>query len=189
MVKNTTGGSKTKGQARKVVSAPKTFALRLAQNEFELYAVVTKILGNGMCHVYCHDGLTRLCHIRGKFRGKNGKRDNFVRTGSWILTGLREWEISKMTDSKKLQNCDLLEVYYDTDRDRLKSIVSDVNWSLLIENDVTQTKTSKHLADDFEFTDDTTLEYEEIIRGQLAASSTASSVIRIDDEVINVDDI
>lgn len=189
MVKNTTGGNKAKGQARKFVMAPKSTALRLSENELELYAVVTKMLGNGMCHVFCHDGITRLCHIRGKFH-KRGMKDNFIKLGSWVLIGLREWELSKMTDSKKLQNCDSLEVYFDTDRERLKNVVSTVNWSLLIDNDITQTKTSKSSFDDFEFTDDATMEYEEIIREQLTtATSSATSTIQIDNEVINVDDI
>lgn len=190
MVKNTSGGNKAKGQARKFATAPKSFTLRFSENELELYAVVTKVLGNGMCHVFCHDGLSRLCHIRGKFH-KRGMKDNFIKTGTWILVGLREWELSKMTDSKKLQNCDTLEVYLDTDRERLKSAVTTVNWSLLIENDVTQTKTSKSYIDDIEFADTATMEYEEIIREQLTATTGSSlgSTIRINDEVINVDDI
>lgn len=191
MVKNTTGGNKAKGQARKFATAPKSFALRLAENELEIYAVVTKVLGNGMCHVFCHDGIIRLCHIRGKFH-KRGMKDNFIKAGTWVLVGLREWELSKGGDSKKLQNCDTLEVYFDTDRERLKSTVSTVNWSLLVENDVTQTKTSRSDADDIEFTDTATMEYEEIIRQQLVEGSSAAtgiSTIQIDNEIINVDDI
>ena len=121
MVKNTTGGSKTKGQARKLVSydaKTTSKALRLSTDECEIYAQVTKYLGNGMCHVLSTDGKTRLCHIRGKFRGR-GKRDNMIGVGSWILIGLREWEIGK-DDTKKLENCDLLEVYNNIEQDKLK---------------------------------------------------------------------
>jgi translation initiation factor 1A len=102
MVKNTTGGSKTKGQARKFVNSVKqTSNLRISNDECEVYAQVTKMLGNGMCHVLCIDQQTRLCHIRGKFRGR-GKRDNFIGNNSWILVGLREWELEKDKDCKKL---------------------------------------------------------------------------------------
>ena len=99
MVKNTTGGSKTKGQARKFVNTAKQPTnIRLSNDDAELYAQVTKMLGNGMCHVLCIDGKTRLCHIRGKFRGR-GKRDNLLGNNSWLLIGLREWEVGK--DEKK----------------------------------------------------------------------------------------
>ena len=86
MVKNA-GGNKTKGQARKFASGgAKNDKLRISEDECEVYAMVEKMLGNGMCHVLCHDGLTRLCHIRGKFRGR-GKRDNTVENGACYLSG------------------------------------------------------------------------------------------------------
>ena len=36
------------------------------------YAQVVKMLGNGRLEAYCFDGVTRLCHIRGKLRKKVG---------------------------------------------------------------------------------------------------------------------
>ena len=94
MVKNAFGGNKSKGQARKNSTAPKSDTLRLSIDVCEVYAMVEKILGNSMCHVLCIDNVTRLCHIRGKFRGR-GKRDNTLVNGTWILVGLREWDIDK----------------------------------------------------------------------------------------------
>jgi initiation factor 1A len=116
MVKNDAGGNKGKGLARKHVNAAKggmSKQLRLATHEAEKYAVVSKMLGNGMCYVRLLDGSTgdRLCIIRNKFKGR-GKRDNILDTGSWVLVGLREW-------SSKQDTCDLLEVYNATERDRL----------------------------------------------------------------------
>ena len=90
MVKNQTGGNKAKGQARKFTNAPASKQgkpLRVAIDICELYAQITKNLGNGMCHVICIDGVIRLCHIRGKFKGR-GKKDNLVGSGSWLLVGL-----------------------------------------------------------------------------------------------------
>ena len=55
MVKNTSGGTKTKGLARKhqggAGGGGGGGALRLPKNELEQLVVVTKMLGNGMCEV------------------------------------------------------------------------------------------------------------------------------------------
>ena len=142
MVKNTQGGSSHKKFARKHSSASKSYKLRLSEDEGEIYAVVTKMLGNGMFHCYCIDEITRLGHIRGKFSGR-GKRDNMVEVGKWLLIGLREWDISKdkkvITGKEKLQQCDLLEVYSDSDKSRLKETVVE-NWYLLDNNDISNSK-------------------------------------------------
>ena len=106
MVRNTTGGSKTKSQARKsfVKSSDIRTSVRTPQNEFELIATVTKLLGNGMCYVsipsFDHP---LICHIRGKFRGRS-KKHNIVNIGSTVLIGLRDWE------SPHFKNSDLLDI-------------------------------------------------------------------------------
>jgi len=106
MVKNTQGG-KHKNQARKHLTAPTSSKLRLPEDDMECFAKVTAMSGNGMCRVavaHQHDVLPDVCcHIRGKFRGKN-KRRNMVTRDSFVLIGLRDWT----TD---LKHCDLLEVY------------------------------------------------------------------------------
>jgi len=117
MVKNDAGGNKGKGLARKHVNAAKgggSKQLRVATDSAEKYAVVSKMLGNGMCYVNLLDGTigSKLCIIRNKFKGR-GKRDNILNTGSWVLVGLRDW-------SSKQDTCDLLEVYNDGERDRLR---------------------------------------------------------------------
>jgi translation initiation factor 1A len=185
MVKNTTGGSKTKGQARKFVNAPRQSSnIRLSNDEYEVYAQVTKMLGNGMCHVLCIDGKTRLCHIRGKFRGR-GKRDNLIGNNSWLLIGLREWESEK--HEKKMQNCDLLEVYSPIDVDRLKNTVNE-NWNLF--NNDNGTKISE---DDVLFIDERTDDYMRLVEDELAQKQNQGNVkisIAFDEEEeINVDDI
>ena len=117
MVKNDTGGNKGKGLARKHVNAAKCGSskqLRVAVHEAEKYAIVSRMLGNGMCYVRLLDGSggsDRLCIIRNKFKGR-GKRDNILDSGSWVLVGMREW-------SSKQDTCDLLEVYNANERDRL----------------------------------------------------------------------
>lgn len=153
MVKNTTGGSKTKGQARKLINVDSKTTnkmLRLSNDPLEMYAQVTKNLGNGMCTVLCTDEIVRLCHIRGKFRGR-GKRDNLVSLGSWLLVGIREWEKDK-DDPKKPQNCDLLEVYSDYDKEKLKATILNINWSNFVSNDNKNSKVQDN-SNNIEFTD------------------------------------
>ena len=103
MVKND-GGNKGKGLARKHVNAAKcggSKQLRMAVEDAERYAVVSKMLGNGMCYVrLLSGGGDRLCIIRNKFKGR-GKRDNILDSGSWVLVGMREWS-SKQEDRKSV---------------------------------------------------------------------------------------
>ena len=109
MVKNTKGGNKSKGMARKYLAGAKeTRALRLADCPLEKYGVVTRVLGNGMFYVVTDVASEKqphlLGHIRNKFRGRS-KRDNTIILGSVVLVGLREWE------TPNYKECDLLEVY------------------------------------------------------------------------------
>ena len=192
MVKNTIGGNKHKGYARKNVnSAKQVRATRLSSDENELYAQVKKMLGNGMCEVVCGDNVNRLCHIRGKFRGR-GKKDNFITSGTLLLIGLREWESGEVKNGK-LPNCDLLEVYNDTDKMFLKKN-TDINWSLFISE--LETKSSRELTDDIEFMDEATMEYRELMENEIVSARnghTQNNVIMISqghqEEEINIDDI
>lgn len=194
MVKNTTGGSKTKGQARKLVSfdSKANKMLRLSTDIYEVYAQVTKNLGNGMCHVLCADAKPRLCHIRGKFRGR-GKRDNMVGLGTWILVGLREWEVGKddttnTTNTTKLENCDLLEVYSDYDKEKLKTTVTTINWASFISNDNQNSKVNSD-SNNIEFTDNVD-EYRSIIEEQLKTGQKIESIrVEKEEEEIDIDDI
>lgn len=189
MVKNTTGGNKSKGQARKFITPKQNISLRTSQDDCEVYAQVTKLLGNGMCHVLCIDGTTRLCHIRGKFRGR-GKRDNFIGTNSWILVGLREWELNK-DGSSKLQNCDLLEVYSDFDKEKLKTNINTIDWSQFISNDNKNCNVKKEEQEAVDFMDERADEYEELLRREISSTNRGNGNITItmDDSEINVDDI
>ena len=103
MVKNS-GGCRTKGLARKLVNAPVSDKVRQIEEEGEYYAIVSKMLGNGMCHVNVlqDDEIIPnvVCHIRGKFRGRN-KKANLVSIHSIIIIGIRTWE-------HNLKACDLV---------------------------------------------------------------------------------
>ena len=93
--------------ARKDLNSSLSSRDYVPQNEDEHFAQVTRLLGNGMCHVQIllHDKSLLsdiVCHIRGKFRAKN-KRHNTIIVGSFVVVGLRTWETST-------KNCDLLAI-------------------------------------------------------------------------------
>ncbi len=189
MVKNNFGGNKAKGFARKNLTKRDT-ALRVVEEEGEVYAQAVKVMGGSIASAIDIDGNPLRAHIRGKFRGR-GKRDNFIGPGTWLLVGLHAWE-TEASSSKpgEIRNCDVLEVYNDNDKNRLKTSVTSVNWSKFIAND---TKTLGH--DDsgendtgFDFADDATQEYEQLIAAQ-ASAGASNTVIMDDGEEIDVDDI
>jgi len=146
MVKNTNGGSKSKGFARKHANNNNNNNndVRVVEEVGEIYAVVTKMCGGGMFQCYGIDHVERLCHIRGSFSGRK-KRDNIVVNGGWVLIGIREWdkkeeEAQESSSSKKkvkLPQCDLLEVYNDKDREKLMATVKE-NWKILMKHDPTR---------------------------------------------------
>lgn len=142
MVKNTTGGNTNKKFARKHATSSSSKAghkLRISEDEGELYAITTKNLGNNMFHAIATDGMTYLVHIRGKFSGR-GKRDNIIEGGVWVLIGLRDWSnrLPATSGGKlKMVQCDLLEVYTELDKTRLKEAVSE-DWDVLLLNDPTK---------------------------------------------------
>lgn len=125
-VKNKTGGNKAKKQGRKHVAVPTTRRVRFSENDGEIYACCEKIVGGGMILVKCIDDKPRLCVIRKKFRGRH-KSDNRIAIGTWLLVGSRDFETTK---KDKLEKCDLLEVYKDTEKDQLKQRSPSKPWNL-----------------------------------------------------------
>jgi initiation factor 1A len=202
MVKNTHGGSGHKKFARKFTSGPKSNKLRLSEDEGEIYAIVTKMLGNGMFHCHCLDNTMRLGHIRGKFSGR-GKRDNLVEGGKWVLIGLREWDVPSdkssvsLTKAKdKMQQCDLLEVYSDSDKQRLKETVSE-NWQILDNNDISKDKNNDITGDDqLVFSTDRDIERQHLIE-QMKSATAEKITLKLGEnpeesekeEEVNFDDI
>jgi initiation factor 1A len=113
MVKNTTGGTKTKGLARKHQQRNDE-KLRLPCDALEEVACVTKMFGNGMCEIYTEQNERLIGHIRNKFRGRQ-KRHNMISTSTVVLIGLREWE-------NPIKNCDILTIYSDSQISQLKNM-------------------------------------------------------------------
>ena len=188
MVKNTTGGNKSKGQARSSFTPKQTNTLRVSTDPCEIYCQVTKLLGDGMCHVSDLKKIIRLCHIRGKFRGR-GKRDNFINIGSWILIGIREWET---VNEKKMQNCDLLEVYSDSDIKKLQNIVG-IDWSVFSLQNLNTTENNVDTKNNIEikFSNESSYyDFEMNEKSEKVGNEKSEKVgIKEEDEEINIDDI
>lgn len=191
MVKNF-GGNKNKKFGRKHMAQSNTRKLRTKQDEDEMYACVTKMLGNGMCHIIGIDEITRLCIIRNKFRGRS-KRQNMLSPGSWILIGLRSWQ-SIQENSSKLETCDLLEVYNSNEILQLKDDY-DEKWSIF--NGIGNVNEHQNLDEDiselgFEIQEkeDIDEESKERIENELKSNDdTNLSTFVMNNEVIDIDDI
>jgi len=186
MVKNTKGGSGHKSQARKFVASKSSNKTRLSNDESELYAfVVTKSGGDNMI-VMCQDEKERRCIIRGKFRSSRGKRDNFISKGSWVLVGIRDW-------SSDNQLCDLLEVYNENDKVKLKT-VNGINWNKFVSHDLECSNISACEDESFQFSNNTAEEdeYKQLVSDTNQKQLTLHSINEDDEEQaqdINIDDI
>jgi len=195
MVKNLKGGSGHKGQARKYASVSSSKKTRVSEDEMEVYACVTSLMGGAICSVKCVDGEDRMCIIRGKFRGGRGKRGNMLSRGTWVLVGIREWA-SESASEKESKKCDLLEVYNDADKQELRK-VRGVHWDSIEVNDVVSGKPTG--GGEFEFSSSAhQSEYDELLkqsagenmRLQIApARDMPESGSEEGDDEINVDDI
>ena len=130
MVYNIGGGNKSKGLARKFVvqshAGNNSKTVRVVKESGEQYAIVQKHLGNCMCMVFCSDGYSRLCIIRKKFTGRR-KTDNNISSGSVVLVGLHDYNSSSSSSNetgsaKDVKRCDLLYVYSDQEKEKLRKL-------------------------------------------------------------------
>ena len=132
MVRNNKGGRNTKKMGRKFAggkggNSGHSRQVRFSDCAEEMYACVTRYFGSGMCDVKCIDGQTRLCIIRKKFKGRS-KRDNMITLGSYVLIGVRDWEVVEVGKKRK---CDLLEVYSSSDMEQIKKYLSEEEWEVI----------------------------------------------------------
>lgn len=181
MVKNS-GGNKCKRGAQKHMAGSYTRHIveKNHAEPCEIYAVVVKLYGGSNCEVQCEDGITRMCIIRNKFRGR-GKRDNFLLTGVWVLVGTRDWEIKH---NGKPPNCDLLYVYSEDEKNKLKAN-SLGNWSALYLSTCDGTAEEQDHQDDIIF-EDSTLDNDLMKQLQEQCSSGDNTCVH---DVIDIDDI
>lgn len=187
MVKNSIGGNKAKKQGRKhIISAAdsnNTKKLRIATEEGELYAYISKMYGNGMCCALGINGKEYLCRIRNKFSGRS-KRDNMIIVGSWVLVGLREWENNNIKKS-----CDLLEIYNSNEIEQLKNRVYE-NWSVFPSNDFGLATSNTIGEDELKFSEES---IDIFIPPQKIPNTTdcgdCGDIYNINSDIVNFDDI
>jgi initiation factor 1A len=189
MVKNSFGGNKAKRGARKNTNVDSVSRqLRLIEEDGECYAIITKILGGGMCESSCYDGKQRLCVIPGKFKGR-GRSSNRVEVGKWVMVGIRDWEVR----SNGSQKCDLMHVYSDGEKEKLLS-KSDINFAHLIAvMKTTGDKSSASIAGGAEddeggiiFSNTIETKYDDM---SLLDNNTGLNVVLVQEKEINIDDI
>ena len=185
MPKNTKGGSGHKRQARKHTSGGyQNNRTRFSEGPLEMYAVCTKLYGQGHVEVMCHDGVSRMCVIRKKFKGR-GKRDNSVTMGTWLLVGKREFEVRA---AGKKEKCDLLEVYRDNDKSNLQQHESDIPWNVLKAQAPEGTEADDE--DVFQFVDERTQKYTDMLDNVTLENtkivdddnSTGAAILEADDD-------
>ena len=178
MVRNNKGGKKGKNVGRKhIVGSITQKSIRLPEEEGEMYAAVTKMLGNGRVEVKCLDNKNRQCVIRQKFRGR-GKRDNTINVASWVLVGIRDWETVK---EGKMANCDLLNVYTQNEvENHLKK--TDIDWTVFSS---IEDKNGNKMIDD----DDKGVIFANQVEDTVTNEFTPTTIIMDDNDEIDFDDI
>lgn len=183
MVKNA-GGNKSKRDARKHIAPQESRELRLVIEDGETYAVVKKILGCGQCMVTCVDGKSRICVIRNKFKGR-GRSSNMVEVGSWLLVGIREWEVKK---NGKEAGCDLLHVYSSGDKEKLLQ-KNDIDFAALLGTMKQIAEREGKTVDDdtgFEFASNAEVSYQEILANR---KTDEEKEVAFADADFDIDDI
>ena len=187
MVKNTNGGNKSKGQARKNMDSGGGGGgrVRKATEEGEVYAQVTRLLGGGNCYVNTLSGKQLLCAIRGKFSGRN-RRSNILVVGTWVLVGMRDWASEK-------DKCDLLEVYQATDKAKLRAAEPGLNWAAFNDSPGVEPNRGDAVQADDEicFETEADSEFAALISAQITTDLKAgTTVIQMDNnEFVSIDDI
>jgi len=160
MVKNISGGSKSKKMASKdFKNKLNNHKLRTSNNEFEIYSIITEKLGGSHIRAIGIDGKKYMVHIGGKFRNERINKYDF------ILLGIRDWQSPVDTTSKKTIMTDLLEIYNEQEKMKLLKI-NGFNWQILLQND--NQLIMKNDGDEiFEFSNETESEYKNILEKEI----------------------
>lgn len=166
MVLNKHGGKKAKGAASKN-QKPVHRNTRVVQEEGEMYAIITKVLGGNHLTVKGIDGKDYMCHIGGKFKKERATCYDFV------MIGLREWQ----STSNSKQMTDLLEVYTEIEKKKLIKI-SGINWNILLDTDDRKKTEINDDDEGYEFTNDEQINLEDLINQQIASKNT--NIIQIE---------
>jgi initiation factor 1A len=154
MVKNISGGSHSKKMASKNLKHQNNKNLRTIKDDCELYAIITEKLGGGHLRALGIDGNPYMVHMGGKFRNERINRYDF------ILIGIRDWQ----TENKTKIMTDLLEIYTETEKNKLMKI-NNINWSVLnnVNQNVLKDKMDNEHINDIVFTNEVELNYKDLM--------------------------
>ena len=146
-----------------------------------------------MVSVYCIDRVERLCKIRGKFAGR-GKRGNMVSVGTWILIGVHEWtNTSAVEKRKKMEECDLLEVYQDSDKNKLQDADINAEWDVFTDYNNRLVTSFGAIATaetaGFKFSDKNDDEYDKLVTSAACSKINTNMIATSDGVEIDFDDI
>ena len=101
MVKNTGGGNKgKKGCTGNISIRANNAGVRQAREEGEIYAIVTKIYGHAVMSDALMEKIVLLDNCS-EIRSIRNARDNRISANSWVLVGLRSWEIKRSMQKKR----------------------------------------------------------------------------------------
>jgi translation initiation factor 1A len=109
MVVNKKGGNKTKKQKKNPVNEDERKLVLKDDMNFQEYAQINKLFGNGRFEANCFDGKIRLAHARGNLK----KKKIFVKASDVVIVSLREFEDAK---------CDVIYVYKPKEIRELKKM-------------------------------------------------------------------
>lgn len=160
MVKNICGGSKSKKMASKnFKNSNINRNLRISQDNFECYGIITEKLGGGHMRAMGIDGNKYMVSIGGKFRNERINKYDF------ILFGLRDWQTNIRNKDKDIKT-DLLEVYNEQEKNKLLKL-NGLNWQNLLQYDNSNFSFNSENDDNFNFSNETETEYKELLEKQL----------------------
>jgi translation initiation factor IF-1 len=179
MVKNISGGSKSKKMASKdFKNKLNNHKLRTSNNELEIYSIITEKLGGSHIRAVGIDGKNYMVHIGGKFRNERINKYDF------ILLGIRDWQSPVDTTSKKTIMTDLLEIYNEQEKMKLLKI-NGLNWNVLLQND--NQLIMKNDGDEiFEFSNETESEYKNILEKEIIQQFNERHFVSIKNATLSI---
>lgn len=121
---NTTGGKNyKKSKHSSGVEAPQF----IDRQDDQMYARVTKNMGDRNMLAYCNDNRVRLCHIRGSMRKRV-----WINVGDIVLVSLREFEKDISESGKTYERGDIIAKYDIANLGRLRKM-PDINKKLFMQ--------------------------------------------------------
>jgi hypothetical protein len=89
-----------------------------------------------------------------------------------------------------MEKCDLLEVYNESEKTRLKTQVHDIDWTSFLANDAIYSNSIHDDKSGIEFGDEREDDYKKLMEHEIANTKTNTLTLdSVEEEEINIDDI